>query len=297
VAAVPADLRPLGIGDIFDASLRLYRRQLRVFIALMAVSYGVVLPAMSAAVERFVAPAYRLAAADLATFWRTLTAEPSRVWPLVALFLGNLLLLRPLVEGAVVAAAGRGYLSADEARFAGAYAAALRRFGALVGALTLQILVYGGVIAVGVVAFVGLLVVSVWLALLVVPPVLAALVWLALQFSFVAEAVMLEGTGAMAALGRSRRLARGHFGRVTLVYLLGFAATVVLGKLLGTVGSLIAPGSPFVATLAEMLATIVGLPLSWASFVVLYYDLRVRKEGFDLERQADRVLGDAVAVA
>jgi hypothetical protein len=46
-----------------------------------------------------------------------------------------------------------------------------------------------------------------------------------------------------------------------------------------------------------MLATVLGLPLAWASFVVLYYDLRVRKEGLDLERLADRVLGDAAATA
>ena len=50
---MPVDLRPLGIGDIFDASLRLYRRLLRVLVAIMAVSYGVVLPAVAAAVRNF----------------------------------------------------------------------------------------------------------------------------------------------------------------------------------------------------------------------------------------------------
>jgi len=30
---------------------------------------------------------------------------------------------------------------------------------------------------------------------------------------------------------------------------------------------------------------------------VLYVDIRVRKEGLDLERRADRILGDAVEVA
>ncbi|HEY3356473.1 MAG TPA: hypothetical protein VGQ83_24695 [Polyangia bacterium] len=293
---VAADLRPLGIGDIFDASLRLYRRLFRVLIAIMAVSYGVVLPALSAAVERFVQPAYRLQEADLAAFWRALTAERSRVLPLAAIFLVNLVLVRPLVEGAVVAAAGRGYVE-DAAGFGGAYATALKRLGALVGALTLQILIYTGVIAVAAAAGAALALVSPWLALLAIPLALAGLALLGLQFSFVAEAVVLDGAAPMAALARSRRLAKRNYGRITLVYLLGLTATLVLAKLCGTLASLAAPGSPFVSTLAEMLATIVGLPLSWASFVVLYYDLRVRKEGYDLERLADRVLGDEPAAA
>jgi hypothetical protein len=293
---VAADLRPLGIGDILDASIKLYRRCFRVLLAVMAVSYGVVLPALSYAVERFVQPAYALDAADLRTFFQTLTADRSRVVPLVVLFLVNLLLVRPLVEGAVVAAAGRGYLEGPPS-FGRAYATAGRRLGALVVALTLQVLAYFGIMAVSVAAGLALVFVSPWLVF--VPPVLGlvGVALLGLQFSFVVEAVMLEGAGAMAALGRSRRLARRSYGRITLVYLLGLAATLALGRILATIAGLVAPGSPFLATFGDMLATLLGLPLAWASFVVLYYDLRVRKEGLDLERLADRVLGDASAPA
>jgi hypothetical protein len=293
---VAADLRPLGIGDILDASITLYRRSFRVLVGLMLVSYGVMLPALSWAVERFVEPAYALDSADLRAFLDALTAERGRVVPLVALFLVNLLLVRPLVEGAVVAAAGRRYLD-DAGSFAAAYGAAGRRLGALVTALTLQILAYFGVLAVAGAAGLALGWVSPWLVLLAVPLALVGLGFLGLQFSFVVEAVMLEGRGAMAALGRSRRLARRAYARITLVYLLGLAATLVLGKILSSIAGLVAPGSPFVATFGEMLATVLGLPLAWASFVVLYYDLRVRREGFDLERLADRVLGHAGSAA
>ena len=289
---VAADLRPLGIGDILDASIRLYRRCFRVLFAVMAVSYGLMLPALSFTVERFVQPVYALDAADLRTFLHSLTADRSRVVPLVVLFLANLVLVRPLVEGAVVAAAGQGYLEGPPS-FGRAYAAAGRRLGALVAALTLQILAYLGTVAVALAIGLALALLSPWLILVAPVLAVAGLALLGLQFSFVVEAVMLEGAGAMAALGRSRRLARRCYGRITLVYLLGLAATMVLGKILGVIAGMIAPGSPFVATFGEMLATLVGLPLAWASFVVLYYDLRVRKEGLDLERLADRVLGDA----
>jgi hypothetical protein len=291
---VAADLRPLGIGDVLDASIKLYRRCFRVLFAIMAVSYGVVLPALSYAVERFVRPAYALDAADLRTFFQALTAERSRVVPLVVLFLANLLLVRPLVEGAVVAAAGRGYLEGPPA-FGRAYAVAGRRLGALVVALTLQVLAYLGIGAVSVALGLALALVSPWLFFVAPVLGLVGVALLGLQFSFVVEAVVLEGAGAMAALGRSRRLARGSYGRITLVYLLGLAATLVLGRILATVAGLVAPGSPFLATFGDMLASLLGLPLAWASFVVLYYDLRVRKEGLDLERLADRVLGDATA--
>jgi len=293
---VAADLRPLGIGDILDASIRLYRRSFRTLLAVMAVSYGVLLPALAFAVERFVQPAYALDAADLRTFFHSLTADRSRVVPLVVLFLANLLLVRPLVEGAIVAAAGRTY-TGEAASFGQAYAASGRRLGALVVALTLQVLAYLGIGAVSVALGLLLALVNPWLFLLAPVLGLVGVAFLGLQFSFVVEAVMLEGAGAMAALGRSRRLARRSYGRITLVYLLGLAATFVLGRILATGAGLIAPGSPFLATFGDMLASLLGLPLAWASFVVLYYDLRVRKEGLDLERLADRVLGDAVAAA
>jgi hypothetical protein len=293
---VAADLRPLGIGDILDASIRLYRRSFPTLIGIMSVSYGIVLPALSYAVQRFVQPAYALDAADLKTFFHTLTADRSRFVPLVVLFLANLLLLRPLVEGAIVAAAGRGY-GGEPSSFGQAYRASGRRLGRLVVALTLQVLAYLGIGAVSVALGFALAFVSPWLSLLAPVLGLVGIAFLGLQFSFVVEAVMLEDAGAMAALGRSRRLARKSYGRITLVYLLGLAATFVLGRILALMAGLIAPGSPFLATFGDMLASLLGLPLSWASFVVLYYDLRVRKEGLDLERLADRVLGDAVAAA
>jgi hypothetical protein len=292
---VAADLRPLGIGDILDVTLRLYRRSFRTLIAVMAVSYGVVLPATSYCVVRFMEPIFALdAAADMRPFVGALTADLSRVVPLVVLFLANLLVVRPLVEGAIEAAVGRTY-DGEAPSFGQAYAAGWRRLGALAVALTLQILAYFGVgaVSLGLGLLLGL--VSPWLVL--VGPVLAlvGIAFLGLQFSFVVEVILFEGVGAMAALGRSRRLARGSYARITLVYLLALAATFVLSRILALTAGLAMPGSLFAENFAGMLASLIGLPLCWAAFVVLYYDLRVRKEGLDLERLADRVLGDAVA--
>jgi hypothetical protein len=295
---VAQDLRPLGIGDVFDVSLRLYLRHWTAFLTVMLVGDGLVLPAVSLALERFLQPLAHLPEGGLepGALARALTGDWTRVGPLAGLVALNLLVLRPLVEGAVIAAAGSGHLDGT-AGFGAAYRRAGRRFGVLAGALGLQVLVYLGVLAVAAVLGGALALVSPWLALAAGPLALGGLTVLGLQFCFVAEAVVLEGLGPLAALGRSRRLARGHYGRITLLYLLGIAATLLLGKLLAMVAALVAPGSAFLGTLAEMLATVLAMPLSWVSFVVLYYDLRVRKEGLDLERLADRVLGDAAAAA
>jgi len=267
-------------------------------MAVVLAAYGVMLPALSVAVERFVAPAYALDAADPATFLKALVADRTRVLPLVVLFLTNLLLVRPVVEGAILAAAGTPLLKQDGAMtFASAYRASWRRIGPLVAALTLQVMAYLGVVAVAGALGFALLFVNLWLALVTIPLAIAAIALLGLEFSFIAEAVVLEDRGALAALGRSRELARGHLGRITLVYLLGLAATLLLGRVFSLVSGVVAPGSAFVATLGDMLATVLGLPFAWTSFVVLYVDIRVRKEGLDLERRADRILGDAVEVA
>jgi hypothetical protein len=37
----------------------------------------------------------------------------------------------------------------------------------------------------------------------------------------------------------------------------------------------------------NLLATIAWAPVYWGTFAVLYYDLRVRKEGFDLQLAAE----------
>ncbi len=122
------------------------------------------------------------------------------------------------------------------------------------------------------------------------------IVVLAVLFLFVTQAIVLEGYGPLAAIRRSTRLIRGSFWRVVgivillyiLVQILTLLPTFALG---GAIGLAFAdPIQDFamrqsLTSLVGYLAQILVLPLLLIGYTLLYYDLRVRKEGYDIELQ------------
>jgi tetratricopeptide (TPR) repeat protein len=106
------------------------------------------------------------------------------------------------------------------------------------------------------------------------------------------QAVVLERRPAFASLGRSWRLSGGWYWRVlvvalasgALVGLLSGLPTALVRLLLGLSGwrwgaGLLVTSAAVAAQVLEALA----LPFQAAAFTVLFYDIRVREEGFDLE--------------
>jgi hypothetical protein len=135
----------------------------------------------------------------------------------------------------------------------------------------------GNVIVVAIMA--GILM-GLGLLLLVIPGLIAA-VWLAVATPVAA----IEGRRNSDALGRSRELARGHFWHVALTMLLGwvifavlaFGATIMLTLVLATVG--------LPQRLIELVAGVVLVPLFpmvGVAASLLYFDLRIRREGADM---------------
>jgi hypothetical protein len=108
----------------------------------------------------------------------------------------------------------------------------------------------------------------------------------------VVQAVVLEKLpSSVSALGRSWTLTAGHRGKVVLLWLvIGalFGAVVMgIGLIVGLPGQ---PGGGAVAASALVsLLTLLLYPLSSCVFTLLYYDLRVRKEAFDLELLSQQV--------
>jgi hypothetical protein len=98
--------------------------------------------------------------------------------------------------------------------------------------------------------------------------------------------VVIEGSDTFGALGRSRGLARGSFGRILgTIFLVGVIVAFVqylLGIVLSLIVVLFNTTSVGVALLPYLLAAIFIYPLKTAVMVLLYYDLRIRREGFDL---------------
>ncbi len=144
------------------------------------------------------------------------------------------------------------------------------------------------------------LVVGVGLLLLVVPGVIFSL-W----FYLTTPSIVVEGQGVLGGMSRSRALVSGNLGKVFLVGFLVTAITLVISMPLGTVSSIGAMflwrDSPMVGAIvnqfANVISQVLAMPIGASAFILLYYDLRIRKEGFDLEMlaqsmSAERNAGD-----
>lgn len=116
-------------------------------------------------------------------------------------------------------------------------------------------------------------------------------------FAFVVPVVVVEGDLYVAAMARSRQLVAGHFWRVVGIFL-------ILSLLVGAISyALSGPANiaAFVLTEIEAMpwavaqtgaqavgavATLLLTPVQLIGTILVYYDLRIRKEGFDLDQMA-----------
>ncbi|HLZ48494.1 MAG TPA: hypothetical protein VKR80_07590 [Candidatus Limnocylindria bacterium] len=120
---------------------------------------------------------------------------------------------------------------------------------------------------------------------------LFVLPWAFLSLALVAPAIVLEGLGPIAGIRRSFHLVdRARLRTLGLWFLMG-----IITSLLGLVFSIVFLASfvaePTVRSVLQAAATIasgaISAPLLFGALVILYYDLRVRKEAFDLQLAAE----------
>jgi len=139
------------------------------------------------------------------------------------------------------------------------------------------------------------------LAVLGAIAVIVLTIWFAVMFRMAAQVVVLEREGPARALGRSWRLVRGSFWRVLGITLLAGLIVVVtsgvlqipfglLAALAGGGNSLLPATSGNVAgilisAVGGVVAGAVARPISAGVAVLLYVDLRMRREGLDLVLQ------------
>lgn len=118
--------------------------------------------------------------------------------------------------------------------------------------------------------------------LLIVPGIL----W-SLSYALIIPAVMVEGLKAGPSLKRSADLAKGHRGKVFAIMVVINLLVVLLSSGVGSIAKLFltveSTGGAIFANAIDSLMTILLTPLGIVANILLYYDLRIRKEGFDLE--------------
>jgi hypothetical protein len=128
--------------------------------------------------------------------------------------------------------------------------------------------------------------------LLVLPGVMLALAW-----SLIGPVIVAEGAGPIRAMSRSWDLTSGYKGKVFVIvlicagiawvmtYALQFPMLIASGYFLKGGSS---PGWLLIITaLSGVVGGILPAPLQATGMCLVYYDARVRKEGFDLQRMID----------
>lgn len=122
-------------------------------------------------------------------------------------------------------------------------------------------------------------------------------VWLWVSWTVAPAVLLLEGRKGFKALRRSFRLVKGRWWPVFGATLVAAILSSIVG---GALGALTAPLiftdsaddivlSAVVETLVNTVSGILTTPFQAAIVAIIYFDLRVRKEGFDLELLAQRI--------
>lgn len=267
-------LRPLGLGEILDVSLKLAWRN---FGTLARIVLCVVAPAqlLIAVVDVSALPGYRGPYGFSTTPTQT-TIDVHQLWTraaaaLVALVIG--FLASSLATGAAFRAIAEIYLG-----FGANWRASLSFAGRKLHSI-LWIAILSFVLdAVG--------------ALFCILPG----VYLYVSFAVAFPVLMSEGQRGSKALGRSRALVRGRWWWTLLFLIVAGLLTWVLTALItGLIDALNFAGNPdtvellVITAVGGTAAALVTTPFSAAYHTVLYFDLRVRKEAFDLRLLANRI--------
>ena len=119
--------------------------------------------------------------------------------------------------------------------------------------------------------------------------------WLQVAWSVAIPVLMLERTSVFKALGRSFAQTKARFwlafGVVWLSQLLITALSFGLAAGLGWViqSSDSATAEVIAQSVSSAIATTITLPFAAAALVVLYFDLRIRTEAFDVQMMIARL--------
>ena len=275
---------PMSVGRIFDRAFAIYRNNFLRFLTIVAIIevplalistassswMGTRVPAgQRTAVERAMPPQD---ARPTATRYKP-DDRPPVLFGCLGSGLGILLQLvgGMLCQAALIKSVSETYLG-NEITIGQAYGFILPRSVTLIAATICVTLVNG----------LGLM-------LFIVPGIIFGL-W----FFLTTPAIVVESHSATSGMSRSKALVAGNLGKVfsvgLLATLLGYVIILPLGYLGGSLGRTLPGDSAMLASFMRQLAVTLGqiltTPIGAAASILLYYDLRIRKEGFDLQMLA-----------
>lgn len=305
------ELRPLGFGEIFDRAVTLYIRN---FVAFAAIVVVLIVPL---AIFQYVADVNMQP--QIAFLLRVFTHPelargaqvPSMfnspgfagIFALSALFTYA---IWPFALNAVAVGVARLYRDLT-VEFRACYEVALRRWPQVFGVIGIDLIVILGwyvavmIVIIALAFFVGLFIavapmLAFWfgfgvgaIGLVVLFPTLAPLV---VALTFAMYAVVIEERPVMeaVALGFARVFNRNEFWRA-LLFAIAVGAVLICGSaMFGFIGVLAALAHlPLVEAIIESLGRAVITPFGVILMAIYYFDVRIRREAFDLESTLERL--------
>jgi hypothetical protein len=244
-----ASLRPRGIGEMLSTAFQLYRRYWRTLLPIAALVV-VPLTLLEHAIGDWVRGRGQLQdQVATVSFWAQATA-----WLLAAL-VG--LLLYQVLTGAITRAIAAGVTGQDPG-VEQSYRFGFARLGPI---LVVSILV-------GLATLVGLI-------LLIIPGI-----YIGVRLAASTQALVVEGKRGTRALRRSWDLVGGHWWHAAFTVLLAGLLTSVVDAIITAPFS---AGAWLAQAVAAAVATTVTLPYGALVGVLLYLDLRARREQLDLD--------------
>ena len=114
---------------------------------------------------------------------------------------------------------------------------------------------------------------------------IVGLLYMVARYFAVTSAIILEGRGVFTSFGRSAVLSRGRKGHILGTLLLAFLIFIVVYFAVTILAA--ATGSTVITTVLSVAASIVAYPMFAITEMLLYYDARVRNEGYDIEMMAE----------
>ncbi|MDQ1444399.1 MAG: hypothetical protein QOI20_863 [Acidimicrobiaceae bacterium] len=267
----PTRLRPLEIGEILDTAIKVYRAR---FATLVKVVFVVVAPVQAfSAVVRISLPSESIVNTN--ELGQNDFDVAALIGSIAAVVLISILtwVAAELATAAALKIVSDSYLG-EERDWQESLRFAAARLRSLIWLALLSLLLLG-----------------VGLVLCVVPGVYLWTAW-----SVAIPVLLLENQKGMSALRRSRDLVRGHWWRVFVCLIVSFIlAGVITGVFQGVLAGVVFGAhnevvSAVASAMASIAASALVTPFTAAVSIVIYFDLRVRKEGFDIELLA-RTLG------
>ena len=267
------DLRPLSLGELLDRTFFLYRRHFLLFIGIAAVPYLVLLIPVLVGLLLFGLPGRAQA--------------PSAVMAVAAVVSVILIIVVSLaVFVAFLYSAGASVFAVSEI-YAGRQPSIRGSFRLVRGKAET---IFGIMILSGLIMIAGFIA-------LIIPGL-----YLLCRVPVATAAAMIEDLGPSDAIRRSFDLTKDFAGRSALIYLLAAALTYGVGLMIQLPFFVLVAFSAkqshlmilwtVLGQVGNLLGGIVVAPVHTIGFALFYYDLRVRKEAFDLQMMMQAIGAD-----